>query len=362
VPPEPQTLNSLKAMFESIAEFGAFASKAMLDETASTAASVNDASISREWRIWLADTPPARDALYDVEEKMIALIGHKGFAIKQPFLEQHFCAGPTCSSKANMRNGELVMETRQLQSVCSKGTEAWEQVSHVTDHTKLPWVSLLKTVSRCDGIGKITGVEGLEALEIAEIAIVNTCVHPSFPGEREHLEHNNYLTVVVEGTSASIEHMIHKLKLTALTPFAIRNLEAHTELHNHNVSFPRFIASASGFAASTGHYVIKSMVAVGMDVSLTSRDVMVLHPGQHVEVIDVIPLPKERRLRARIRSPEGYITLTSQSQEKKPFHWAEPVAGPRRAIDPKQPTSVWSAFTEFFAGDHHHMDTDDMLK
>jgi len=215
-----------------------------------------------EWRMWLSVTPEARVAFEQAHERMAALIaslekpdGEKsGFMSEVPHVDQYFCAGSKVGPKATTRDGKVAMQMEKLKSVSDEGSESWENDTGVdlSIYTKLPWVALLKTRSRCNAekVANGTIFSGLRALECTEIKVVNDSIYPDASGGMQALDNDSYLTIAVEGLPAIIEKTVVDLRLVELAPFSLANIEGHERgLYQHNVSYPRFIEIASAEVA-----------------------------------------------------------------------------------------------------------------
>jgi len=69
-----------------------------------------------------------------------------------------------------------------------------------------------------------------------------------------------------------------------------------------------------------GRYVITHDARVEDGPTLGSRKVAVLNAGAAVEVLEVVTMPKIRRVRARIENPKGWISLVNMDSG---YRWAE---------------------------------------
>jgi len=211
----------------------------------------------QEWRMWLNDTPEAREAFVQARKRMEDLaaelskeskVNGKGFETEVPRVDQYFCADPKVGPKAATRDGKASMEVKNLKEVSDQGTESWEKATGVdiSKYTGMPWCSLQKTRNRCKAkkIAAGTKFAGLKALEATEIKIVQEKIYADATGPNQALHSASYLTLAVEGTPVIIAEAVSALKMEELKPHALLN-EGESGNYELNVSYPRFISIAS---------------------------------------------------------------------------------------------------------------------
>jgi len=205
-----------------------------------------------EFRFWMKDTEQARQAFYEARQRLedfLSEISHGkglGFTAELPRVDQYFCAGPRQSAKVAMREGKLSAEVRTFKRSTEQGSEEWEKKpgSDMAQFTRLPWVSLWKSRSRCKAkkAAKNTPFDGLKALELTEVHVVPDKIDPAATASSQPLKSESYLTIAIEGTEASIKKVIDKANLEVLKTRCLKNPEGQGKnLYQLNVSYPRFI-------------------------------------------------------------------------------------------------------------------------
>mmetsp|Transcript_111889 Transcript_111889/g.316143 ORF Transcript_111889/g.316143 Transcript_111889/m.316143 type:complete len:857 (-) Transcript_111889:134-2704(-) len=91
-----------------------------------------------------------------------------------------------------------------------------------------------------------------------------------------------------------------------------------------------------------GAYRIVNRVAVHRGIGLTENKFAQLHVGESIDVTEVIHLEEEQRIRARLKEPDGWISLVDTSDG---FQWAI------RDLDPFD-VGAWAACPEVYGHAH----------
>jgi hypothetical protein len=84
------------------------------------------------------------------------------------------------------------------------------------------------------------------------------------------------------------------------------------------------IAPGNAAVDKPGLYVILKATNVSKKQSNSSAYIQRLKVGTEIDVIEIVPVPEEKRLRAKIRDPEGWISLLNLSDGQR---WAAPKVG-----------------------------------
>jgi hypothetical protein len=89
-----------------------------------------------------------------------------------------------------------------------------------------------------------------------------------------------------------------------------------------------------------GSYVIMAEATVTTDIDRTSAEVATLDPGACVEVSEVMTIQEQKRIRAKIRSPHGWISLQDTDTG---FRWAKSAkaATPSAEKRPSESSRGW---------------------